>query len=156
MEIVKNENDHASPGDSMIVKSEFITDLPKAPPWFVREQISAFKKYGEILITASILKSRHIPTLEILAVNIALWITANKAINDANKTEPLSGYIQTFKTTAQNISPLVTLKEKAEKQIFTCLRKFGLDPKSEKDLESGSTQLTLPFNLADVMGQKVS
>jgi phage terminase small subunit len=33
----------------------------------------------------------------------------------------------------------VTLKDKAEDSLFKCFKQFGLDPKSEKDLKTETT-----------------
>ena len=85
-----------------------------------------------------------------MAQNLAQWEAAVRAVNDKNKAEKMKGYIQKFANNTTNISPEVTLKEHAEKQIFICLRRFGLDPKSEKEI-SATGQLELPLNLDQIL-----
>ena len=116
--------------------TEFINKLPAPPRYFDVVTKKNYARIGKILIASNILKPRHIPALEIMAVEYAQFEYAIKAINTANRKRKGSGYIQTFSTGAKNISAEVTLKEKAEKQIFICLRRFGLDPKSEKELDA--------------------
>jgi phage terminase small subunit len=69
-----------------------------------------------------------------LAQNASQHEFAIKQIQKKNREEMGSGFIQTFKTGASNITPEVTLKEKAEKTMLQVIKQFGLDPKSEKDL----------------------
>ena len=118
------------------IATEYIKKLPTSPRWFCAIAKKNYLRMGKVLISSNILKSRHIPTLEILAVEMAQFEFAVKAINTANRKKKGSGYIQIFSTGAKNISVEVSLKEKAEKQMFLCLRRFGLDPKSEKELDA--------------------
>ncbi len=140
-------------GNGNLVKSDLVKKVPGAPRFFTPRAKTTYKRLGNILIEAGVLKSRHLPTLEILAQNYDQWQSAIMAINKANRKKAMSGYIQKFTTGATNISPEVTLKEKAEKQIFICLKRFGLDPKSEKELDAGN-QLQLPFTLDDILSNK--
>lgn len=129
--------------------SELVSTLPAAPRYFDPIAKKQFKNLGKVLITSGLLKRRHIPTLEILAQNFAQWEYAVKEINRKNRKKKMSGFIQTFQNNTTNISPEVTLKEKAEKQIFICLKRFGLDPKSEKELDA--SQLSLPLDLDNIL-----
>lgn len=114
--------------------SQLIKQIPKPPIYFDNAIKKNYTRMAKVLINAQILKTRHLPTLEIFAVEFAQFEHAVKAIIKANKINQGSGYIQEFSTGAKNISAEVTLKQQAEKQLFVCLRRFGLDPKSEKEL----------------------
>ena len=63
---------------------------------------------------------------------------ALRSIKEKNKKEYGTGYIQTFKSNAQNISVELTLKKDAETTLFKCFSLFGLDPKSEKELKGAA------------------
>ncbi len=132
------------------IATEIIQELPAPPKWWDRATKAHYKKQGRTLIAAGILKARHLTTLGIMAQNLAQWEAAVRAVNDKNKAEKMKGYIQKFANNTTNISPEVTLKEHAEKQIFICLRRFGLDPKSEKEI-SATGQLELPLNLDQIL-----
>lgn len=136
-----------------VIKNSTLVKLPPPPRYFCPTSKASYKKIGEALIKADRLKEHHLVTLEILAQNHAQFQYAIKAINAANRKKAMSGFIQKFTTGATNVSPEVTLKEKAEKQIFICLKRFGLDPKSEKELEAGN-QLKLPFGLNEFLSKK--
>lgn len=128
--------------------SDLVKILPVPPRYFDKVTKAQFLKIGKILIAANLLKQRHIPTLEIMAQNFAQWQQAVESINRKNRAQKMSGFIQTFANNTSNISPEVTLKEKAEKQIFICLKRFGLDPKSEKELNN---QLQMDFGLDSIL-----
>ena len=112
-----------------------IKKAPKAPAYFNALTKKHFEDLAAILIKAEILKEKHLPTLEILAQNRAQHEFALSEIDRKNNEMYGSGYVQTFKTGATNVTAEVTLKEKAEKAMLQCLKLFGLDPKSEKDLD---------------------
>jgi phage terminase small subunit len=111
-----------------------IEKLPEPPEYFNEATKQHYINIGESLITANVLKITLLPTLEVLAQNMAQYEFALKEINRKNNIEAGSGYIQSYKTGNANVSAEVTLKEKAEKNIYICIKLFGLDPKSEKDL----------------------
>jgi len=95
-----------------------------------------FKKTAEILIAANQLKRIHIPALELMAVNLEQWEWAYEEIHRKNRRKRGTGYVQKFSSGAENISVYVSLKRDAEKAIMQCIKQFGLDPKSEKELKS--------------------
>lgn len=136
-------------------EDELLKKLPACPGYFDTPERDQYKRLGKILIDSKLLKSRHLPTLEVMAAEFAQFEMAVKAIKRKNKAKAMSGYIQTFSNGTTNISPEVTLKQKAEKQIFICLKAFGLDPRSEKDLgeQTDPNQLSL---LNQLLGKKSS
>ena len=115
-------------------KMTLIKKVPKAPDYFNEATKQHCINIGKSLITANVLKTTLLPTLEVLAQNMAQYEFALKEINRKNNIEAGSGYIQRYQTGNANVSAEVTLKEKAEKNIYICIKLFGLDPKSEKDL----------------------
>lgn len=95
-----------------------------------------YKKLGEVLIGAKVLKRIHLPTLEMLATNCAQWEFAVKEINRKNKEKNGTGYIQTYLSKATNISTELVLKRDAEKAMRENIASFGMDPQSEKKLKA--------------------
>lgn len=135
--------------------TDLIKQVPTPPSYFDLQIKNNYKRMAKVLIDSQILKNRHLPTLEIFAVEFTQFEYAVKAIIKANKLKAGTGYIQTFSTGAKNISAEVTLKQQAEKQLFICLRRFGLDPKSEKELNI--SQDPNQTNLLDkLLGTKTS
>lgn len=114
--------------------SDVLSVVPKPPAYFDGPTKRHYSKIAKALIGAQLLKTIHLSALEILAQNAAQHEFAIKAIHKKNTRKAGTGYIQTFKTGASNITPEVTLKEKAEKTMLQVIKQFGLDPKSEKDL----------------------
>lgn len=97
-----------------------------------------YKKIGQVLITAKVLKRIHLPTLEMLATNCAQWEFAVKEMNRKNKESAGTGYIQTYQSKATNISTELVLKRDAEKAMRENIAAFGMDPQSEKKLKAAT------------------
>ena len=129
--------------------SDLIKVMPKPPTYFSPSAKRHFKKLAKILIASELLKEKHLSTLEILAQNKGQHEFALREINRKNKHRNGSGYIQTFTSGANNITAEVTLKEKAEKAMLQCIKQFGLDPKSEKELNLEPANQT---NLLEALG----
>lgn len=115
-------------------KNQLIKKVPACPVYLSADAKGHWKKAAQALIDAEVLKPIHLVGLGVLCTELAQFQFANRAIAAANRKEKGSGYIQSFKTGAKNISVEVTLKNAAIKNIMQCLKQFGLDPKSEKDL----------------------
>jgi len=126
-------------------KLNVLSELPKAPTTLGTRGKYHFKRLGTILISNKILKSLHLPALEIMAENWEQWEWSIKAMRKKNRNNPGTGYIQTFTTGAKNLSVELTVKRDAEKAIMQCIKQFGLDPKSEKDLNADTGQLGIEF-----------
>lgn len=124
--------------------SDLISVAPKPPTYLSSKAKKHYYNLAKILIAAGVLKERHLPTLEILADSKAQYEFALREINRKNKEKRGTGFIQTFKSNASQISAEITLKEKAVKSMIQCIRLFGLDPKSEKELnQEPANQLDL-------------
>ena len=124
--------------------SEVLKKLPNPPAYLGAKAKAHYKKIGKILIAKEILKNIHIPALEILSENFAQWEWAVREIRTKNRDIPGSGYIQIFDSGATNISTEITVKRDAEKAIMQCFKQFGIDPKSEKELNhQPSSQMDL-------------
>ena len=131
--------------------SDLIKVMPKAPTYLSPSAKRHYKKIAKILIASDLLKEKYLTMLEILAQNKSQHEFALREINRKNKKLNGSGYIQSFKSGANNITAEVTLKEKAEKAMLQCIKQFGLDPKSEKELNlepSNQTDLLQALGLA--------
>lgn len=133
--------------------SDVLKQLPGPPPYLSTVAKKHYKQFGKTLIAAEILKRTHIGALEILAVNYEQWEWAIREIKNQNKEVEGQGYIQEFKSGAQNVSVYITLKRDAEKLILQCFKQFGLDPRSEKELKTDTNpnQLELFENLKKSM-----
>jgi P27 family predicted phage terminase small subunit len=109
------------------------------PPIYLSDEAKIhYKKMGNYLAKRERLKDIYLSALEIYADAMAQWQFSIKSIKESNKIKPGTGYIQTYKTGAKNVSVEITLKDKAEDSILKCCKIFGLDPKSEKELKSDS------------------
>ena len=139
MEIAHRSNNTSSNKNDGLIRK-----LGKSPDHFTSLQKKCYQSAGNLLIKAERLKAIYFPALEMLAVNLALYQEAVTEINRMNTEEKFSGYIQKFKNNVQQISPQMTLKREAENAIFKCLKQFGMDPKSDKELGSQNNgQLSL-------------
>jgi len=128
METIKNTEVKKLQDDGLVKK---IPDSPKMLSTVGRRY---WKSLSATLIDAKVLKKAHLPALEILADQYAQYEEAALEIKLQNKEKRMSGYVQTFTSGAQNVSVYVTLKKDAAKTILQILKQFGMDPKSEKDL----------------------
>jgi phage terminase small subunit len=111
---------------------------PKPPVYLTDEAKKHFTFMGNILAKNDRLKETFLNALEIYAEAMAQFEFALREIKRKNKRSYGEGYIQTYKTGAQNISVELTLKNNAEDTLLKCFKLFGLDPKSEKDLKETS------------------
>lgn len=130
-------------------KNVLLKKVPAAPAYLDTASKRHWKKIAQILIDAEVLKSTHLTGLEILVDAKSQFEFAVKAIKKANTKKAGTGYIQSFSTGAKNISVELTIKRDATKTMMTCLKQFGLDPKSEKDL---NTEETPQMNLLEALG----
>jgi phage terminase small subunit len=119
--------------------------VPAPPAHLSTGAKKGYLMMGKFLAQAERLKSYYLPTLEIFAVAFDQWQWACKAINEKNKHAPGTGFIQTFKTGATNITTEMTVRNDAADTMMKTAKLFGLDPKSEKELvtaaESGQLDL---------------
>ena len=135
--------------------TDVIKQIPKAPAYLDTKAKFHFKRIAKLLISTEKLKRIHLPALELLSENFSQWEWAVREIRRKNKIETGAGYIQEFKSGAQNISVELTIKRDAEKAIMQCFKQFGLDPRSEKELKD-TNQLTMAFGIEDILGKKSS
>lgn len=125
-------------------QDDYLKEVPAPPTYLTALGKKYFKRNAEILIEANRLKNLHLEALIILADNLAQKEWAIREISKMNKKEAGSGYIQTYKTQATNITTELVVRRDAEKRIMECLTLFGMDPKSDKALGSNTTgQLSL-------------
>jgi P27 family predicted phage terminase small subunit len=129
--------------------NDVLSQVPTPPNYLDGPTKRHYKKIAKALIGAKVLKTIHLSALEILAQNSAQFEFAVKAIHKKNNQKSGTGYIQVFKTGAANITPEVSLKEKAENRMLQVIKQFGLDPKSEKDLDIDNAGQT---NLLEALG----
>ncbi|WP_431471939.1 P27 family phage terminase small subunit [Nonlabens sp. SCSIO 43208] len=127
-----------------IAKNQQYKKVPAAPVYLSPSAKKHWKQVAKILIDAEVLKPTHLTGLEVLVDAKAQFEYAVRAIQKSNRKKAGSGYIQQFSTGAKNISVEQTLKRDAIKTMMQCLKQFGLDPKSEKELNTEpSNQLNL-------------
>jgi phage terminase small subunit len=112
-----------------------LVKAPKPPVYLTDEAKKHYQYMGSVLAKLDRLKETYLNALEIYAEAMAQFEFSLREIKRSNKEVYGSGYYQTFKTGAQNISVFLTLKRDAEDTLFKCFKIFGLDPKSEKELK---------------------
>ena len=115
--------------------TDLLKEIPKPGTYLSSNAKKHFKRIAKILIAADSLKRIHVPALELMAENFTQWEWAVREIRALNKEEPGTGYIQKYSSGAKNITSEMTVKRDAEKAIMQCIKQFGLDPKSEKELK---------------------
>ena len=116
--------------------SELVKEIPKSPSYLDTSAKQHFKKFARILISSESLKRIHLPALELMAENFSQWEWAVREIRSKNKDKNGSGYRQKYTSGAENISVELTIKRDAEKAIMQCFKQFGIDPRSENELNS--------------------
>ena len=112
---------------------------PKPPIYLTDDAKKHYVLMGNILAKNDKLKEIYLNALEIYAESMAQWQFAVSQIKLKNKEKFGDGYIQVFKTGAKNVSVELTLKNDAQDSLLKCFKIFGLDPKSEKELNSNNT-----------------
>jgi P27 family predicted phage terminase small subunit len=112
-----------------------LLQVPTPPKYLTDSAKKHYKFMGNILAKNDRLKETYLNALEIYAEAMAQFQFALERIKEKNKTELGTGYIQTFKSGASNISAEMTLRNDAQDTLFKCFKIFGLDPKSEKELK---------------------
>jgi phage terminase small subunit len=117
---------------------ETLSRVPAAPVYLTDQAKVHYKFMGNVLAKNDRLKQTYLNALEIYAEAMAQFEFALREIKRKNKLQFGDGYIQTYKTGAQNISVELSVKNNAESTLFKCFSIFGLDPKSEKDLKDVS------------------
>ena len=107
---------------------EGVLELPKPPNWFnaTAKTKKIYKEVGSHLVETKKLQKFDAYALMLLASALEQYSWALNAINEKNKTAPGSGYIQKFKSGAENISTELSVKRDAYKQIIELAGKFGL------------------------------
>lgn len=109
---------------------------PKPPSYLSTAAKKHYLQMGAILAKNSRLKELYLDALVVYSEAMAQYQFALQEIKYKNSDEYGSGFVQTFRTGAQNVSVYVTLKNDAQDTLFKCFKIFGLDPKSEKELKS--------------------
>lgn len=115
---------------------EHLTAVPKPPAYLSPMAKKHYKKMAEKLLELKRLKNIFLDALEIYAEAMAQFEWATREINDKNKEEYGTGYIQVYKSKATNISTELVLRNNAEQTLIKCFKQFGLDPRSEKELKT--------------------
>jgi len=117
-------------------KAEYLNCIPDAPNFLSQNAKKHYKLMAEKLIDVNRLKIVYLDALTIFAEAMAQFEWATKEINRKNKEDFGTGYMQTYKSKATNISTEVVLRNDAEATLFKCFKQFGLDPKSDQDLKN--------------------
>lgn len=136
---------HIGQGKDTLIK------VSKAPVYLTDEAKKHYIKMGNVLAKNNLLKEKFLPVLEVFAEAMAQFEFSLREIKKANQKEYGSGYFQTFKSGASNVSVFITLKNNAVDDILKCCKQFGLDPKSEKELKIEANQYNL---FEEMMKQK--
>ena len=91
------------------------------------------------------LEEFHTEALAMIAAEIETWVWANREIQLKNKEAPGTGYIQTYRTKARNISTEIVLRNQALKNFAMMSKKFGLSVRdlNEIDTNENPNQLSM-------------
>ncbi|WKW47281.1 P27 family phage terminase small subunit [Myroides sp. JBRI-B21084] len=116
-------------------KIEHLTTVPEPPTFLSNPAKKHYKTMGEKLVELNRLKKVYLNALEIFAEAMAQFEFATKQIHAKNREEFGTGYIQTYRTKATNISTEVVLRNDAASTLLKCFKQFGLDPRSERELK---------------------
>lgn len=138
--------------------SDKLQKLPKPPVYLTDEGKAHYKKWGQLLIKSQMLKTQHLAALEVLANAMGEFEWCLREIKRKNEKHMGYGYVQVFQSGASQVSVEITLKEKAQKTIMQCLKQFGMDPRSEKELanEDNGGQLSLLKEFEKALGTQTS
>jgi len=130
-----------------------LTKIPKPPAYLNNSAKKHYKEMASKLIKLERLKDIFLNALEIYAEAMATWEWASRQRKQKNSEDPGTGYIQTYRSGATNISTELIVMRDAEKTLFKCFKQFGLDPRSEKELKTDTNpnQLELFENLKKSM-----
>ena len=122
-----------------------LTTVPVPPKYLTPSAKKHFLAMGKKLATKERLKDIYINALEIYAVAMDQWVWACIEIQTKNKDKFGSGYIQKYTTGATNLSTEIVLRNNAADTLLKCFKQFGLDPRSEKELNAAvaSNQMDL-------------
>ncbi|WP_202703135.1 P27 family phage terminase small subunit [Flavobacterium sp. UGB4466] len=113
-----------------------LIQVPTPPKYLTDSAKKHYKLMGNVLAKNDRIKETYLNALEVYAEAMAQFQFALERIKEKNKKEFGTGYIQTFKSGASNISVELTLKNDAVDTLMKCFKLFGLDPKSDKELKS--------------------
>lgn len=114
---------------------ETLSTVPKPPAYLSKNAKKHFLMMGQLLAKKERLKDIFLNALEIYASAMDQFEFACKQINIKNSQAAGTGFIQTYKTGATNISTEIVLRNDASSTLLKCFRQFGLDPKSENELK---------------------
>lgn len=109
--------------------------VPSPPAYLSATAKKHYKAMAEKLIKADRLSEIFLNALEVFADAMSQWEWSVREIARKNKLKTGSGYIQRYGTGATNISTELVLKRDAETTLFKCFKQFGLEPRSEKELQ---------------------
>lgn len=124
-------------------KPELI-QVPKPPVYLTDEAKKHWYEMGNHLCSIGRLKKEFLTALEVFSEAKAEFEFASRQIRQKNKEEFGTGYIQTYKTGATNVTTEMVVRNAAIEKLLKCFKIFGADPKSEKELGStGTGQLDL-------------
>ncbi|MHC0441593.1 MULTISPECIES: P27 family phage terminase small subunit [unclassified Flavobacterium] len=112
-----------------------LMQVPTPPKYLTDSAKKHYKFMGNVLAKNDRMKETYLNALEIYAEAMAQFQFALERMKEKNKKEFGTGYIQTFKSGASNISVELTLKNDAADTLMKCFKLFGLDPKSDKELK---------------------
>jgi len=137
-ESIKDLEVHKNDGSIEESKSkelyDFLKDLPSPP---VQANLNNNQKFWWYWFGQEFVKTNQFSKLDLPHLQkAAFWLDVRcEAIKEVNKKGYNGGIIQTFKTSAQQISPHITAIEKADKHLEAVSSHFGLSIKDRQKLQ---------------------
>jgi len=108
--------------------------LPVCPDWMDKEAAALFTHLTGELSALGLLTHLDSQALAQYCTAISDYIRFTRQIRALNEQEPFSGDLHMQGESYQNVSPLHTLRDRAEKRADTLAKQFGLTPLSRKAL----------------------
>ena len=113
-------------------KIEYLDKLPN--PGVLGETMTErakkiYRHFGKLLLATGRLSKLDLGNLVQLAVAWEKFLWAEKQMAEKNNVDFGSGYVQTFKSGATNITTEFSISEKAQDQILKLSKLFGLSMK---------------------------
>jgi|GEM_PF-3459692 len=109
--------------------------LPTCPDWMDADSAALFTYLAGELSALGLLSTLDSQALAQYCTAISDYIRFTQRIRALNEQEPFSGDLHMQGESYQNVSPLHTLRNQAEKRADTLGKQFGLTPLARRTLQ---------------------
>jgi phage terminase small subunit len=130
-----------------------LVELPKPPAYakLGKRGRQVYETVGRQLIEIKLLQPADLFLLLHLATQFDEWDNVNTAIQEKEKVERLSGYIQTFKSNASNVSAEFSVREKIMAEIKSLAKEYLMTPRARLLAKNGTVGMNqVSFDFDDI------